>query len=193
MSVPVRPRLAAFLSVVVMAAACAAPPTKELSLAEGGIEAARAAGAGEFARDDLTAAEATLARAHADVTAGDYRAALGHALDANTKAQTAAKAAAEGRVRARLAADETLDRFAALIDRVEAALAADEAKRVPAATRRRVDTQVKAALESLAATRAAVDRGELAALDAIGAQTATLDAALASLTPPPPRKTRGRR
>jgi hypothetical protein len=193
MSVPVRLRLAALLSVAVMAAACAEPPTKELSLAEGGIEAARATGAAEFAREDLAAAEATLARAHADVTAGDFRAALGHALDANTKAQAAAKAAAEGRVQARLAADDTLDRFAALIDRVEAALAAEEAKRVPAATRRRVDGQVKSALDALAATRAAVDRGELAALTAIGAQTATLDAALASLTPPPAKKARGRR
>jgi hypothetical protein len=193
MSVPVRLRLAAFLSVAVIAAACAEPPTKELSLAEGGIEAARAAGAAVFAREDLAAAEATLARAHADVTAGDYRAALGHALDANTRAQTAAKAAADGRVKARLAADETLDRFAALIDRVDAALAAEEAKRVPAATQRRVETQVKNALKALATTRAAVDRGELAGLDAMAAETATLDAALESLTPLPAKKARGRR
>ena len=193
MPVPVRPSLAVLVAVVVMAAACAAPPTKELSLAQGGIDAARAAGAAEFARDELAAAEATLAGAHAGVTAGDYRPALGHALDANTKGQAAAKAAADGRVTARLAADETLDRFAALIDRVEAALAGDEAKRVPAATRRRVDGQVKAALERLAATRAAVDRGELAALDTVRGQTAALEAALESLTPPPPKKARGRR
>jgi hypothetical protein len=127
------------------------------------------------------------------VTAGDYRAALGHALDANTRAQTAAKAAADGRVKARLAADETLDRFAALIDRVDAALAAEEAKRVPAATQRRVETQVKNALKALATTRAAVDRGELAGLDAMAAETATLDAALESLTPLPAKKARGRR
>ncbi|MBL8135168.1 MAG: hypothetical protein JNL48_00980 [Acidobacteria bacterium] len=193
MSVSARLRLAALVSVAVMAAACAEPPTKELSLAEGGIDAARAAGAAEFAREDLADAEATLARAHADVTAGDYRAALGHALDANTKAQTAAKAAADGRVKARLAADETLDRFAVHIERVEAALAADEAKRVPAATRRRVEAQVKAALETLAAARAAVDRGELATLTTIGGQTATLDEALTSLAPPPAKKARSRR
>ena len=193
MPVPVRPPLAVLVALAVMAAACAAPPTKELSLAEGGIEAARAAGAAEFAREELAAAEATLARAHADVTAGDYRAALGHALDANTKAQTAAKAAADGRVTARLAAEETLDRFASLIDRVEARLAGDEAKRVPPATRRRVEGLVKAALEMLAATRTAVDRGELAALDAVRGQTATLEAGLESLTPPPAKKARGRR
>ena len=193
MPVPVRPPLAVLVALAVMAAACAAPPTKELSLAEGGIDAARAAGAAEFAREELAAAEATLARAHADVTAGDYRAALGHALDANTKAQTAAKAAADGRVTARLAAEETLDRFASLIDRVEARLAGDEAKRVPPATRRRVEGLVKAALEMLAATRTAVDRGELAALDAVRGQTATLEAGLESLTPPPAKKARGRR
>ncbi len=115
MPVPARWRSALLVALAAAGAACASPPTKELSLAEGAIEAARAAGAAEFATAEFTAAVDTLSRARADVTAGDYRAALGHALDANTRAQGAARAAADGRVKARLAADETLDVFAALI------------------------------------------------------------------------------
>ena len=193
MPVPARWPFAIVVSTLSVVAACAAPPTKELSLAEGAIAAARSAGAAEFATADFTAAEQMLARAHADVAANDYRAALGHALDANTRAQAAARAAADGRVKARLAADETLDVFAAHIERVETALAADEAKRVPAAARRRAEADVAAALELLARSRVAVERGERAALDAIGGATATLDAALAAVAPAPAKRPRARR
>jgi hypothetical protein len=193
MPVPARWRSALLVALAAFCVACASPPTKELSLAEGAIEAARAAGAAEFATAEFTAAVDTLSRARADVTAGDYRAALGHALDANTRAQGAAKAAADGRVKARLAADETLDAFASRIDQVEARLASEEAKRVPAATRRRVEAQVTAALAVLTTTRAAVERGELATLEAIRGETAALDQALLTLTPPPAKRARARR
>lgn len=193
MPVPARWRLAVLVSIAVFAAACAAPPTKELSLAEGAIDAARAAGAAEYATDDLTAAEQLLARARTEVTDRDYRAALGHALDANVRARAAARAAADGRVKARLAADETLDLFAALIERVETRLASDEAKRVPAPARRRAQSAVTRALEVLATTRAAVERGELTALAAVGTETTALEAALAGLTPPAPARPRARR
>ncbi len=193
MLLPARWRFAVLAPVLALATSCAEPPTKELSLAEGAIEAARAAGAAEFATVEFTAAEQTLARARADVTAGDYRAALGHALDANTRAQAAANAAAEGRVKARLAADETLDALAALIERVEAQLASEEAKRVPAANRRRGGAAVKAALARLATARAAVERGELAAVAGIREETTTLEEVLAGLTPPPQKRSRPRR
>lgn len=193
MSVLARWRFAALAPLLAAVAACAEPPTRELGLAEGAIEAARAAGAAQFATDDFAAAEQTLARARADVVAGDYRAALGHALDANARAQAAARAAALGRVKARLAADATLDDFAVLIERVETQLASDEAKRVPAGVRRRASVDVAAALERLGAARAAVERGELAAIEAIGDETAALDATLVRLTPPPASRPRPRR
>lgn len=193
MPVPARWRSALLVAVAAIAAACASPPTKELSLAEGAIEAARAAGAAEFAAAEFTAAVETLSRARADVTAGDYRSALGHALDANTRAQGAARAAADGRVKARLAADETLDVFAARIDQVEARLASQEAKRVPAATRRRVEAQVAAALAVLTTARAAVERGELGPIETIRGETAALDQALLTLTPPPAKRALARR
>ncbi len=193
MPVPARWRLAALTSLLVVAVACAAPPTRELSLAEGAIEAARAAGAATFATEEFTAAEQTLARARADVVASDYRAALSHALEANTQAQEAARMAPLGRVRARLAAGKTLDAYAVRIERVESQLASDEAKRVPAAVRRSASAELETALARLQSTRAALERGELAAVDDIPEATAALDATLARLTPPPVKRPRSRR
>ena len=173
-------------------AGCAAPPTKELSQAEGAIVAARAAGAATYAADDLRTAEATLARAQAEVTERDFRAALGHALDAIARAQVAATTAVEQRVQARLAADQTLDDFASLIEKVAAALATPEAKRVPAPAQRSAAAAVATALTALRDARTAVERDDLSVLRPIPAHSATLDAAFASLTPPPARKTRPR-
>ena len=188
-----RSRLA--LALVCLAgpiAGCAAPPTKELSQAEGAIVAARAAGAATYATDDLKAAEATLARAHAEVTERDFRAALGHALDANARAQVATTAAVEQRVKARLAADQTLDDFASLIEKVDAALATPEAKRVPAPARRRAGAAVAVALVVLREARAAIEHDNLSVLPPIPAQSALLEAALATLRPPALRAARPR-
>ena len=187
-----RCRLALAPVCFVVLAGCAGPPTKELSQAEGAIEAARAAGAADFAAVELAAAEQTLARANAAVAERDFRAALGHALDSSARAQGAAASAVEGRVKARLAADQTLDDFSTLIDRVDAALATPEAKRVPPATRRKGAAAVASALEVLANARAAVERNDLSMLTAIPPHTAALDAALAALAPPPARKARPR-
>ena len=174
--------------LVVTLAACAAPPDKELSTAQGAIDAARAAGAAEYAAADLATAEQTLARARTSVTERDYRAALAHALDAHLQAQAAAKAAAEGRARAQVAADTALDAFARRIDDVEAHLATPEAKRVPPAARKAAETAIRRALDTLATARAAVTRGELTAMPAIDAADAALARADGALTPPAPAK-----
>ena len=173
-------------------AGCAEPPTKELSHAEGAIVAARAAGASTYAAEELSAAEQTLARAHAEVAERDYRAALGHALDSSARAQAATTSAVDGRVKARLAADQTLDDFASLIEKVDAALATSEAKRVPTPTRRAAAAAVAQALKVLTTVRADVERDIMAGLQAVPAQTAVLERAMTSLAPPPPRKARTR-
>ncbi len=173
-------------------AGCAEPPTKELSQAEGAIVAARAAGAATYAAEELSAAEQTLARAHAEVAERDYRAALGHALDSSARAQAAATSAVDGRVTARLAADQTLDDLSSLIEKVDAVLATPEAKRVPTATRRAAAATVAKALAALRAARAGVERDNMAGLKAVPAQTAALERARTSLAPPPPRKGRPR-
>ena len=193
MSVTRRSRLAlALVCLMNPLSGCAAQPTKELARAEGAIEAARSASAATYATADLQAAEATLARAHADLTERDFRAALGHACDARSRAQVAATAAVEQRVKARLAADQTLDDFASLIEKRDAALATPEAKRAPALARRSAAAAVATALAILRDARDAVERDGLSVLRPIPAPAETLDAATASLAPPPPRTARSR-
>ena len=90
------------------AMACAEPPDKEIQQAIGAIDAARAAGAAEYAAEDFTAAQDALTRANDAVELRDYRLALNHALDSRERAQNAAKmatpTASAGRYRARLCA-----------------------------------------------------------------------------------------
>ncbi len=171
---------------------CAEPPTRELSQAEGAIAAARAAGAATYAAGDLSAAEQTLARARAAVAERDYRAALGHALDSSARAQTAAAAAVDGRVKARLAADQALDEFSSLIEKVDAVRATQEAKRVPTVTRRAAAAAVAQAVEALRHAREGVERDDMAGIEAVPAQTSMLERTIRSLAPPPPRKGRPR-
>src|SRR5258705_9402740 len=83
------------LSIAVLAAvagaACGDPPDKEMQQAQGAIDAARAAGADQDARDEFAAAEYALKRSHEAVGQRDYRQALNTPLDARERAQGAAK------------------------------------------------------------------------------------------------------
>ena len=93
------------------------PPNKEIQQAGQAIEAARAAGAPKYARDEFTAAEAALTRSQAAVVARDYRQALNDALDARDRAQTASKDAADRKTAVKLEVDRTLhDAALAIID-----------------------------------------------------------------------------
>lgn len=186
-------RLLLALCLVVPLVGCAEPPAKELSQAQGAIDAARAAGAAEYTVEEFTAASDTLARAHQAVTERDYRAALSHALDSNARAQAAAKSAVEGRVKARLAAEKTIAEITAAITQVQTRLAAGEARRVPAAARRRAQQIVAAADAAVVSARAAVEKGELSATAGLPAHTTALTEAARTLDPPPPpAKTRRR-
>ena len=89
-------------------AACGNPPDKEMQQAQGAIDAARAAGADQYARDEFAAAEDALKRAREAVVQRDYRQALNNALDARERAQTAAKEAADLKTAAHLAAERAL-------------------------------------------------------------------------------------
>src|SRR5436190_8399990 len=86
----------------VMGAACGDPPDKEMQQAQGAIDAARAAGADQYAHDEFTAAEDALKRSRDAVEQRDYRQALNSALDARERAQTAAKEAVDGKATARV-------------------------------------------------------------------------------------------
>ena len=94
-----------------LTSACAEPPSREISQAQGALDAARAAGAEAYAKTEFQAADAALARAHAAVAERDYRQALGHALEARERARTAAREASTAR--AKMATGVALDIHAA--------------------------------------------------------------------------------
>ncbi len=86
---------------VLCLAGCASPPDKEIGQARAAIDAARAAGALQYAPDDYRAAVATLDRARRAVVERDYRQALSFALDSRERAQEAQRNAGERKRAAR--------------------------------------------------------------------------------------------
>src|SRR3954451_16472835 len=104
-----RRALVSFAVVAAMAgAACGDPPDKEMQQAQGAIDAARAAGADQYAREEFTAAEDALKRSHEAVDQRDYRQALNTALDARERAQAAAKESVNRKAIARADATKAL-------------------------------------------------------------------------------------
>lgn len=91
----VRPLRASALALLLLLTACGTPPHKEMDQAQGAIDAARAAGAERYAKDELTAATAALSAATEAVEQSDYRLALNHALESRERAQNAARIAAD--------------------------------------------------------------------------------------------------
>jgi hypothetical protein len=91
----------ALICAIAFSVACSEPPQKEIDRAQGAIDAARAAGADQYATEAFNAATSALQQAHEAVQQRDYRLALSRALDANERALEAAKESANGKVRAR--------------------------------------------------------------------------------------------
>jgi hypothetical protein len=87
--------------LTLLAAACGDPPTKEMNQAQGAIDAARAAGAEQFAPEEFQGAVGALQRSYDAVDQRDYRQALALALDARERAQDAAKSGADAKARTR--------------------------------------------------------------------------------------------
>jgi hypothetical protein len=85
------------------------PPDKEMQQAQGAIDAARAAGADQYAHDEFTAAQEALKHANEAVNDRDYRQALNYALDSRERAQNAAAMAADGKATARVDADRAIN------------------------------------------------------------------------------------
>src|SRR3954464_6741314 len=103
-------RLVLSLAVVaaIAGAACGDPPEKEMQQAQGAIDAARAAGADQYAHEEFAAAQEALKHANEAVEQRDYRPALNHALDSRERPQNAAKLAADGKAAARVDADRAI-------------------------------------------------------------------------------------
>jgi hypothetical protein len=189
------PRVLLLLAFLFVAAGCAAPPSKEMHQAQGAIDAARAAGAAEYAAAELDAAVAALAQSDVAVEARDYRLALAHALNSREQAQAAAKSAVDGRARARGDAERELAEAVALVERATARLATPEVAKLPRRTLTPIQTAIAAATTSLQETRALIEREEYAqVITATGAVTTQVNTALAAIDTAlaPPAKGRRR-
>jgi len=160
--------------------------------AQGAIDAARAAGADQYARDEFTAATEALQRAHEATRARDYRLALNHALDSRERAQNAAREAADNKAAARVEADRAVSAARDALSAVERRRADLEARRVPAKGLAGPKQMLVTANEQLQEARTAFDRGDFAsAMNAAAASSQTVAEARRaldlSMTPPPRR------
>jgi hypothetical protein len=139
---PLARRVAALLVTAVVVAACAEPPTREISQAQGALDAARAAGAEAYARTEYQAADAALKKAHAAVAERDYRQALSFALEAREQARLAAREASAARARAATDVAQAVQTAARGVETARARLA------TPAASRE-LRTRLTPALDAL--------------------------------------------
>lgn len=157
----------------VAGAACGDPPDKEMQQAQGAIDAARAAGADQYARAEFTAAEDALKRSHEAVAQRDYRQALNTALDARERAQAAAKESVNSKAIARADATKALAEADAALHDSRAKLKAATAARAPAKAlntgRRAIDVGENAVQEA----RTAFDKGDYLASIATARAAAT--------------------
>ena len=186
----------AFLTLTLaFAGGCAEPPNKEMDQAQGALDAAKAAGAEQYAADEYRAAADAQKRAHEAVAQSDYRLALNHALDSRERAQNAARQAANGKAQIRGEADRTMQEVTGLIVRANARLETARKARVPrrvvAAPAQEVATiseEVQKAREMLAGGNYLEARDMLARLKS--RMQKTMDAIEKATAPPASRRRR---
>jgi hypothetical protein len=155
-------RLLLSLAIVAAAtgAACGDPPDKEMQQAQGAIDAARATGADQYARDEFTAAEAALKRAQDAVAQRDYRQALNDALDARERAQTAAKDTVNRKATARADAEKALADATAALNESRAKAKTAETGRANARALSAARSAMGVGESSLQEARTAFERGD---------------------------------
>ncbi|MGE0866064.1 MAG: hypothetical protein AB7P34_19355 [Vicinamibacterales bacterium] len=172
------------LVIAVFSVSCSEPPNKEMNLAQGAIEAARAAGAERFAAAELTAAVDALKRSNEAAAGDDYRQALSHALDSFERAQNAAKLAVEGRANARGEAERTVAQVATLLATAETRL---QTSPLPARNLKPLQEAVATAGMALQKARAALATEDyLAVGPALEGVAANVQAALTQIDAGPP-------
>ena len=143
-----------------LVSACGEPPEKEMQQAQGALDAARAAGADEYAHSEFTAAQEALKRAREAVDQRDYQAALNHALDSRERAQNAAKEAADGKATARGDADRALSDATAALTEVRLKLKAAESARISPKTLVKPRQTIADGEQALQKARAAFGQGD---------------------------------
>jgi hypothetical protein len=98
-----------WLAVVLFAAACAKPPTQEMSEADSAVNAAVQAGAELYASEELALAQEVLADAKAKLESKDFKGAKMSALEAKAKAEAAEAAVEPNKQAAMASARERMD------------------------------------------------------------------------------------
>jgi hypothetical protein len=111
--------------------ACAEPPNPEMDRAQGAIDAARAAGAEQYATTEYAAATAALQSAHEAVAARDYRLALSYALESHEHAQNAARETADVKARMRGDVERAIAEIRTLVREAQDRLVAAQKTGVP--------------------------------------------------------------
>jgi hypothetical protein len=178
----------------IAAAGCGDPPDREIQQAQGAIDAARAAGAAEYAADEFAGAETALKSAQTAVAQRDYRLALNLALDSRERAQNAAKEAADHKAAARSAADRALAAATAALDMARARLRTAEAAHVSPRSLAAPRRTIADAGSAVQKARTAVERGTYLGIpEKVGPLTARLNEAareLEAVTAPASRRRR---
>ena len=181
----------AWLLVALLASGCAEPPNKELDQAQGAIDAARAAGADQYAVTTYAAATDALKKSNEAVAQGDYRLALNHALESREQAQNAAREAAEARARLLSEVEREMTAVAGLLAQANTRLEA--ARKTPRVQRRALAdaaAAIAAANADVQKAGEAVKAGDyLAARPALDGVQTRIEQALAGLdAAAPPRR-----
>ena len=187
---PRMPRMRGLTLALILTSACFTAcgddaPDREIQQAQQAIDAARSAGAGDYAREEFNAAEKALTTAREAVLQRDYRLALTNAIDSRERAQTAAKEAIDQKAIVRKATERALGTTAGAVAQARARLKAAETVRPPRAAlvspRRAIDDADKAVQEA----RAAFNTGDyLGAKNRLDAANAGLAAASRDLDTP---------
>jgi hypothetical protein len=175
-------RLSCLLCALLVCASCSEPPQKEIDRAQGAIDAARAAGAEQYAPTEFAAATDALRLSHEAVDQRDYRLALSRAIDASERAQDAAKAAADGKVRARGDAETAIHTAAAAVQQLQTKMKAAEAARVPQKDLQKATAVERDAEQALQKARASLTSGDyLASQKAVNHTVADITAQIRAL------------
>jgi len=134
--------------------------------AQGAIDAARAAGAEQYAPTEYAAATAALKGAHEAVAVRDYRLALNYALESHEYAQNAARETANSKARMRVEAERAVTDITALVAAGQTRLAAAARARVPRAVLTPAANAIATAKASLQKAGEAVAAGDYLAANA---------------------------
>jgi len=151
-------------------------------MAQGAIDAARAAGAEQYAREPLAAATTSLQSAHDAVAQRDYVLALSRAVTAREQANEAAKRAADGKARTRSESEAAIAAAATGLLELQQKLKTANAAKVDANDLRGASQTARKADAVLQEARAAVESGNyLEAGVAVGAMRKEISEAIRSL------------